>query len=101
MRRRRDRAGAVRRQQELAEAMALRGADSVQLASALVLQRQLGVDDQEFTFVGSDRELNAAAVRAGLRVVNPEGAEGSGVGFLAEHAENAEDSGVGRAGSPA
>ena len=56
----------------LAGASALRGADSVHLASALVLKRELRIDDQDFTFVASDRELNDAARRAGLTVVNPE-----------------------------
>jgi predicted nucleic acid-binding protein len=51
----------------------LRGADSLHLASALALKEQLDPDSQEFALVTSDRELKAAALKAGLAVVDPQG----------------------------
>lgn len=57
---------------EIADAFALRGSDSVHLASALQLRNDLGIDSNEFTFVTSDQELKAAAITAGLVVVDPQ-----------------------------
>jgi predicted nucleic acid-binding protein len=68
----------VERSLELARTMALRGADSVHLASAVVLREKLAIEAKEFTFVTSDLELKAAALKAGLAVLDPqEQAEGS------------------------
>jgi hypothetical protein len=52
--------------------LGLRGADSVHLASALLLQTQLGISNHDFNFVSSDQELNVAARAAGLSVIDPE-----------------------------
>jgi rRNA-processing protein FCF1 len=49
----------------------LRGADSVHLASALILKEELELEAQEFAFITSDRELKAAAAQAGLLVIHP------------------------------
>ena len=57
---------------QVAETYALRGADSVHLASALLLQAQLGIGTHDFNFVSSDQELNVAARAAGLSVIDPE-----------------------------
>ena len=57
---------------EIADAFALRGSDSVHLALALQLRNDLGIDSNEFTFVTSDQELKAAAITAGLVVVDPQ-----------------------------
>jgi len=62
----------VERSLEIADAFALRGSDSVHLASALQLFGDLGIDSNEFTFVTSDQELKAAALTAGLAVVDPQ-----------------------------
>ena len=62
----------VERSLEIADAFALRGSDSVHLASALQLRNDLGIDSNEFTFVTSDQELKAAAVTAGLVLVDPQ-----------------------------
>jgi len=56
----------------VAEAAALRGADAVHLASALVLQSRLETVAQGVIMVASDRELGAAARHFGLRVADPE-----------------------------
>ena len=57
---------------QVAETYALRGADSVHLASALLLHTQLGISNHDFKFVSSDQELNVAARAAGLSVIDPE-----------------------------
>ena len=57
---------------DLADAFALRGADSVHLASALVLNGELGMSAEALTFVTSDQELKSAAKQAGLAVVDPQ-----------------------------
>ncbi len=62
----------VERSLGLAKIRALRGADSVHLASALVLKEELALDSQEFTLVTSDEELKAAAPEAGLAVLDPQ-----------------------------
>lgn len=62
----------VLRALDAAGAYGLRGADSLHLASALVLKEQLEPDSREFALVTSDRELEAAALKAGLVVVDPQ-----------------------------
>jgi formate-dependent phosphoribosylglycinamide formyltransferase (GAR transformylase) len=47
----------------------------VYLASALVLKEELDLDTDELAFVTSDAELKAAAVKAGLTVVDPQEVE--------------------------
>jgi hypothetical protein len=42
------------------------------LASALVPKEQLEPDSREFALVTPDRELKAAALKAGLTVVEPQ-----------------------------
>jgi predicted nucleic acid-binding protein len=56
----------------VASAFALRGSDSVHLASALQLGDDLGIALNEIAFVTSDLELQAAAIKAGLAVLNPQ-----------------------------
>jgi hypothetical protein len=63
-------AGAVQRSLELASTVGLRGADSVHLASAVILREGLALDAETFTFVASDLELKAAAIKAGLAVID-------------------------------
>jgi len=55
----------------LARTEALRGADALHLGSALLLATFLDERQSELVFVGSDRDLNAAAGRLGLTVVDP------------------------------
>jgi predicted nucleic acid-binding protein len=62
----------VQRSLEVASTLGLRGADSVHLASASLLQTQLGIGNHDFAFVSSDQELNVAARAAGLSVIDPE-----------------------------
>ena len=62
----------LERSLELANIWALRGADSVHLASALILQARLAIEAHEFAFVTSDLELKAAALKAGLAVLDPQ-----------------------------
>jgi hypothetical protein len=61
----------VQRAFDATDTQSLRGADSVHLASALILKEELGLDSQEFTLVTSDAELKAAAHRVGLAVLDP------------------------------
>jgi len=56
---------------ELARKLALRGADAVHLASALLLKDQLTKDDQ-LILVTSDHELREAAQLYDLLVIDPE-----------------------------
>jgi len=58
-----DRAVAMARQ------YALRGADAIQLACALLIHEQ--IQQSEFLLLSSDTELNAAALAAGIKVENP------------------------------
>lgn len=51
---------------------ALRGADTVHLASALALRRAFVGEDDEIVVVSSDRELGDAARLARFRVIDPE-----------------------------
>jgi hypothetical protein len=62
----------VERSLAVADAFALRGSDSVHLASALQLRDDLGIAANEIAFVTSDLELKAAAMTAGLAVLNPQ-----------------------------
>jgi predicted nucleic acid-binding protein len=62
----------VERSLKVADTWALRGSDSVHLASALQLRDNLETDLTEFAFVTSDQELKAAAAKAGLTVVDPQ-----------------------------
>jgi hypothetical protein len=52
--------------------LALRGADAVHLASALVIWSRLAEEDDRLTLVVSDRELKAAAQSSDLATINPE-----------------------------
>jgi len=52
--------------------MALRGADAVHLASALVLQSRLVDAEDRLIFVAADRELKEAAQASGLAIIDPE-----------------------------
>jgi predicted nucleic acid-binding protein len=65
-------AAVVERALDASDTHGLRGADSVHLASALILKEELELESQEFTFVTSDRELKVAAERAGLLVIDPQ-----------------------------
>jgi hypothetical protein len=53
----------------LAQKEALRGMDALHLASAIFLNTVQ--NDRDFALVGSDAELNIAARRLGLRVIDP------------------------------
>jgi predicted nucleic acid-binding protein len=64
--------GVVQRSLELASTFGLRGADSVHLASAVILREELALDTDAFAFVVSDLELKAAALKAGLAVLDPQ-----------------------------
>jgi predicted nucleic acid-binding protein len=55
---------------DLASRLALRGADAIHLASALVLKSRLSPDD-DVPLVAADEELKAAAYSAGLTVLDP------------------------------
>src|SRR5437667_3008929 len=57
---------------DLARNMALRGADAVHLASALVLQRRFADAEDRLVFVASDRELKEAAQSSGIAIIDPE-----------------------------
>jgi predicted nucleic acid-binding protein len=56
---------------QLAGEYALRGADTIHLASALQLWSDLGGAEGDLTLVTADRELQCAAVKAGLAVADP------------------------------
>jgi hypothetical protein len=58
--------------QDLARNMALRGADAVHLASALMLQGRFVDTEDRLIFVASDHELKEAAQSSGLTVIDPE-----------------------------
>jgi predicted nucleic acid-binding protein len=62
----------VERAFDVSDQHGLRGADSVHLASALILKEELELDSSEFTFVTSDEELKSAALKAGLTVIDPQ-----------------------------
>jgi predicted nucleic acid-binding protein len=48
---------------------ALRGADAIQLATALIVRG--GVAPEELILVGTDREMNIAATAEGFQVIDP------------------------------
>lgn len=56
---------------ELTKNHALRGADAIHLASAVLLSAYLAEQRNDLVFVGSDQELNKAAARVGLSVIDP------------------------------
>lgn|GEM_PF-122210 len=60
---------------ELADQLALRGADAVHLASAVQLQRRLVEEDDQLILVTSDQELASAARLRGLIVIDPQATE--------------------------
>lgn len=62
----------VERSLDLAGTFGLRGADSVHLASAMALREKLALDAGAFAFITSDLELKAAALKAGLTVIDPQ-----------------------------
>ena len=62
----------INRAKDLARDMALRGADAVHLASALVLQSRLVDAEDRLIFVAADRELKEAAQASGLAIIDPE-----------------------------
>lgn len=62
---------AIDRAKDVISRQALRGADAVHLASALLLQSRF-VDEDRLVFVASDRELKKAARVSGLDVVDPQ-----------------------------
>jgi len=62
----------VERALAVTDAFALRGSDSVHLASALQLKDELGLHPSDFAFITSDQELKAAALQAGLAVIDPQ-----------------------------
>ena len=57
---------------QVAQAMALRGADAIHLASALLLRQHLEDETTQLTFVASDRELKNAAEASHLTLIDPE-----------------------------
>lgn len=63
---------AVNIAKESAKELALRGADAVHLASALLLQKRLVEKADRLVFVTSDHELNEAAQSSGLIVIDPD-----------------------------
>jgi hypothetical protein len=67
---------AVNRAKEVARKRALRGADAIHLASALLLQSRFVEEEDRLVFVASDSELKDAARLAGFEVLDPEEQEG-------------------------
>jgi predicted nucleic acid-binding protein len=62
----------VKRAMSLAEEHGLRGYDAIQLASALTIQEELGINGVSLTaFVCADTDLNKVAQTEGLAVENP------------------------------
>lgn len=58
---------------QVAQELALRGADAIHLASALLLRQHLEEDESvHLTFVASDRELKDAAEASHLTLIDPE-----------------------------
>jgi uncharacterized protein len=62
----------IDRAKALARDMALRGADAVHLASALVLEGRFTDVEDRLLFVAADRELKDAAQASSLAVIDPE-----------------------------
>ena len=65
----------VGRATRVARDRAVRGADAVHLASAIVLRQKLVAGEDVMFFVTSDRELKAAAEREGFETIDPEAEE--------------------------
>ncbi len=63
---------AVTQAREVAQQQALRGADAIHLASALVLRSRFVEAEDQLVFVVADRQLKEAARSAGLHVADPE-----------------------------
>ena len=63
---------AVNTGKELAKKLALRGADAIHLASALLLQDRFAEEDDQLIFVTSDHELKNAAQGSGITVIDPD-----------------------------
>ena len=63
---------AVTQAREVARQRALRGADAIHLASALMLRSRFVEAEDQLVFVVSDHQLREAARSAGLSVTNPE-----------------------------
>ncbi|MBI3756750.1 MAG: type II toxin-antitoxin system VapC family toxin [Deltaproteobacteria bacterium] len=63
---------AVTQAREVARQRALRGADAIHLASALLLRSRFVEAEDRLVFVASDHQLKTAAQSAGLRVTDPE-----------------------------
>lgn len=57
---------------DVARTHALRGADCAHLASAIVFREQFALTGVDFSFVASDQELKAAALKAGFTVIDPQ-----------------------------
>jgi len=63
---------------QVVQELALRGADAIHLASALLLRQHLEEDESaHLTFVASDRELKDAAEASHLTLIDPEDQEAS------------------------
>lgn len=60
----------VAQAKDSAQRFALRGADAIHMASALVLQVELG-EDEELVLVTSDQDLKTAARISGMQVLDP------------------------------
>ena len=67
---------AVTQAREVARQRALRGADAIHLASALVLRSRFVEAEDQLVFVVSDHQLKEAAQSAGLSVTDPEKEDG-------------------------
>jgi predicted nucleic acid-binding protein len=63
---------AVNRAKDVARQQALRGADAIHLASALLLQSRFVEEEDRLVFVASDRELKDAARSTGFEALDPE-----------------------------
>ena len=83
-------AEAVDTAKEQARVWALRGADAIHLASALMLQRRFGDEEDQMIFVTSDQELKEVATSVGLTVSDPN-EEGSSPSELREDEEKTQD----------
>ena len=66
----------VTQAREVARQRALRGADAIHLASALVLRSRFVEAEDQVVFVVSDHQLKEAARSAGLSVADPEEEDG-------------------------
>lgn len=60
---------------QVAQELALRGADAIHLASALLLRQYLEDESTQLMFVASDRELKDAAKTSHLTLIDPEDQE--------------------------